>query len=269
MKPRLPCLLWCVGWCVLPTTGQSAGKPADGALVHCGDEQVAIVEGTQSKDGHFAAGWTLRPKTKKPPVDWSSYHADNPDAFVAKFNPQGSVDFPDDGDYRLVNGVLDLAARTFTVLAGDAPYYPGEPHSELEAVWSEDRHGRRYGVVSSVFGTNHSEGTAGLWLVTLDASGVHVADIKPAADRAVGGFLRKRDPKDAADYQWTFGFENDAPDGGVPMTIFKGDKLTLHFVAQVPEEARNLDAGYVSFSLSKGAVTGITSDEPFRRAERR
>ena len=251
-----------------PATSQSAGKPADGTLVRCGDDRVAVVEGTQSKDGHLAAGWTLRPKAKKPPVDWSSYHADNPDAFVAKFNPQGSVDFPDD-DYQLVNGVLDLAAKTFTPLVGEAPYYPGEPHSELDAVWSEDRHGSRYGVVSNIFGTNHSESTAGLWLVTLDAGGVRVADLKAEADKAVVGFLHKRDLKDAANYQWTFGFENDAPKGGPPMTVFKGETLTLHFVAQVPEEAKNLDAGYVKFALPKGAVTGITSDEPFRRAEMR
>ena len=249
--------------------GQTAPSSLDGTLVRCGTEQVAVVEGSASKDDRFAAGWTLRPKANQPPVNWSTYHRKDPAAFAAKFNPEGSVDFPED-KYELVNGVLDLTAKTFTPLAGGhAPFYPGEPHSELDATWSEDRHGIRYGVVNNVFGTNHSESTAGLWLVRMDTGGAHVVNLQPGADKAVAGFLRKRDPRDAADYQWTFSSDNVALPGEPAMIVFRGKTLTLHFIAQGSEEARNIDAGFVSFGLSKGMVTNITSDEPFRRAATR
>ena len=74
--------------------GQTARSSLDGTLVRCGTEQVAVVEGSASKDDRFAAGWTLRPKANQPPVNWSTYHRKDPAAFAAKFKPCGQRRLP-------------------------------------------------------------------------------------------------------------------------------------------------------------------------------
>ncbi len=100
VSPRHVVLL-CLMLLVARTYGQTTSSSLDGILVRCGTEQVAVVEGTASKAGCLAAGWTLRPKADKLPINWSTYNRKDPAAFVAKFNPEGTVDFPDDGDYQL------------------------------------------------------------------------------------------------------------------------------------------------------------------------
>ncbi len=245
--------------------GQTGGSSLDNAVVRCGAEQVVIVERTESKDGRFAAGWTIRPKGKQAPVDWSAYHRDDPLPFVKKYglndNPDEDGDDPDKSGYRLVNGVLDLRARTFTALTFESPYFPEKYRSSLEAAWSEDRHGTRYGVLANDVGSNHTDNTVDLQLVECRADGVQVKDLKPAADQAVRSFMRQRDPKDYKRYNWHYDFEAIGSHSEATLTPFEGDVLTVHFNAYMFLEPNNQDAGFVSFALPKGTVTGTTSEQ--------
>ena len=248
-----------------PARGQTDPASLAGTLVHCGSEQVAVIEDTVSKDGHFAAGWTIRPKGRQAAVDWSAYRRDDPSLFVRKYglndNPTANGDDPDKSPYRLVNGVLDLRAKTFTALAFESPYFPDKDRGELEAAWSEDRHGIHYGVLANSVGSNHTDHTVDLQLVEFGPGGVHVTDLKPSADRAVTDFMRRRDPKDYKRYAWHFDFEAIGPHSEATLTPFKGDTLTIHFDAEVFLESNNQDAGYVSFALPQGAITGTTADK--------
>ncbi len=240
-------------------SGQVFTHPLDGVLVDCGTEKVVIVEDTESKDGHFAAAWTLHPNGKKAPVNWSAYTRKDPAAFLVKF-PVG--DAPGQGSYSLVNGVVNLPGKTFVPLPSQDPYYPGKEHGSLRVAWSDDRQGVRYGVVGNTVGSNHSENTVELFLVALGGpGGPRVADLKADADKAVRGYLHKRDPKDAPRYEWSYDFTEFAEGSkkGRPQ-VFKGDTLTAHFNAEIPLEDSE-DPGCVSFSLPKGNVTGIVSDK--------
>lgn len=245
--------------------GQTDPSSLDGNLVHCGAEQVAIIAHTESKDGRFAAAWTIRPKGKQTPVDWSAYRRDDPLALVKKHglndNPGEDGDDPGQSGYLLVNGVLDLRAGTFTALAFESPYYPEKYRGGLEAIWSEDRHGARYGALANDVGSNHTDDTVDLRLVECGPDGVHVTDLKPAADRAVKSFLRRRDPKNYRRYSWRYDFEAIGHHSEATLTPFQGDALTVHFNADVFLEPNDQAAGYVSFALPKGTVTGAAAKE--------
>ena len=150
-------------------SGQVFTNPLDGVLVDCGTEKVVIVEETESKDGHFAAAWTLHPNGKKAPVNWSAYTRKDPAAFLAKF-PVG--DAPGKGQLQPGQRRGEPArqdvrppcpARTRTILARNtaACGSPGRTN----------RQGVRYGVVGNTVGSNHSENTVELFLVTLGGPG--------------------------------------------------------------------------------------------------
>ena len=263
MKPR--CLLLGLLLLTIHAYGQADSSALDGTLVRCGAERVAVLADTASKDGHFAAGWTIRPKGKQAPVDWSAYRRDDPLPFLKRYglndNPSEDGDDPDKSSYRLVDGVLDLRAKTFTAFAFASPYFPDKYRSELTAAWSEDRHGTRYGVVANSVGSNHTDNNVDLQLVEVGLGGVHFTDLKPAADQAVRSFMQRRDPKDYKRYAWHYDFEAIGQHSEATLTPFKGDTLTINFDAEVFLESNNQDAGLVSFALPKGIVTGTTAEK--------
>ena len=248
--------------------GQTDQPPLDGTLVRCGTEQVAIFGDTVSKARRFAVGWTIRPNGKQAAVDWSAYRRDDPLSFIKKYglnaNPTEDGDNPNRSGYWLVNGVLDLRAKTFSALAFESPYFPDKYRSELEAAWSLDRRGVRYGVIANSVGSNHTDNSVDLQLVESDLDGVHVTDLKPAADQAVKDFMRRRDPKDYKRYAWHYDFEGIGQHSEATLTPFKGDTLTIHFDAEVFLESNNQDAGLVSFALPKGTVVGTVADKKGR-----
>ena len=240
--------------------GQDASNHLDGTLVECGTDRVVILEGTASKDGHFAVAWTLRPKPGKPPVDWSAYDHTAPAAFAKRYQGEDSTDWPPDNGYQLVNGLVDLRAKTFTPLPGSDPYFPGEQHCHLDAAWSEDRHGSRYGVIINAAGNRHDESTVDLCLAFLGAGGARFVDLKPAADHAVREYLHRRDPRDYQKHEWSYDFDA-TPNGSKPLATFRGDVLTIHFNADIPDHDTDFDSGRVLFALPKGSVTGTSADK--------
>ena len=244
-----------------------------GTVVSCGAEQAVILEGSVSGDGRLAAAWTIRPKDKQAAVDWSAYHRDEPLTFVKKYGLNDNLsedgNDPAKSGYQLVNGVVDLRAHTFTAVASESPYYPDKYRSSLEAAWSPERRGVRYGVLANSVGSNHTDNNVDLQLVQFAPGDVRVTDLKPAADRSVLAFMKRRDPKDHKRYAWRYDFEAIGQHSEATLIPFKGDTLTVHFYAYVFLESNNQDAGFVSFALPKGTVTSIRADDAWRATFRR
>ena len=169
------------------------------------------------------------------------------------------------GDYTVVNGLVDLRAKHFTPWQSQEPHFAGMARADVEAAWSEDDKGVRYGVLFNNHQGNSYEVTVDLQLVVAGPGGAHLTDLKPAADAAIKTYLRKRAPKDAARYAWIHTVEPvDARRPAPP--LFKGETLSLPFTAAFSQETRNVDAGWVSFALPQGTVTGTVSDPVARKS---
>ncbi len=256
-------------WLAARASAQADPAPLDGTLVRCGADTVVVVAGTASSDGRHAAGWTIRPKDGQPAVDWSAYRRDDPQATVSKYhlndNPGEDGDDPAKSPYVLLNGVLDLRARKFVPLASGSPFFPYRRHASLAAAWSDERDGTHYAVLANNSGGRESEQTEDLSLVRLGPGAARVTDLRPAADEAVRGFLRRRDPKDCRRYVWSFDFLAIGAHSEATLVPFKNGALTIHFSANIPGEPNNLDVGYVTFMLPEGKVAGTVGDDAERR----
>ena len=136
----------------------------------------------------------------------------------------------------------------FTPLPSRDPYFRSKNHGGLEATWSDEAHGTRYGVIANNDGGHSFERTDELWLVAIDARGTRFSELTPVADKAVRAYLRKHDPEDAARSFWKYHFQ-----GG----CFQGQKLSVHFDAMIPID-EPVDDGTVRFALPKGAVISTT-----------
>lgn len=232
--------------------------------VDCGNEKVAIFEGTASKDGRYALGWTVRPNRKPGPVDWSSYRPDDPGDFYERhpFVGTGNDYDMDKQDYQLVDGVVDLRAKKFTPLQGNSPYYPGKNHWGLFVSWSKDRGGIRRAVV----GNQARFSTYNLWLVSLKPDGPQIVELSPRADKAVEAYLHKRDPKDYQRYGTSYELGDSARDSEPSGTVFAEDTVTIRFIAEIPKSERDHDAGRLTLSLATGEVLRIEPAKTSRPA---
>ncbi len=248
MKTLWPLLLLCLTSSAGPLFAQETTRqsPRD-LLVDCGSEKVVIVPGTQGLQAGLAVAWTLRPNRKRAPVDWSLYDDLGGSWYMLQ---KFSVDFehPSDGDYALLDGVVDLKRKVFTPLPSREPYFAGKNHGSLDADWSDEQNGTRYGIMANNGGGHYFERTFELWLVRIDAQGTHFVELTAAADKAVRAYLRKRDPEDAAHYVWKYDFQGDD---------FQGRKLSVHFDAEIPVR-EDIDDGVVHFILPAGTVIGTT-----------
>lgn len=234
---------------------QPAPTPAANPLVDCGSDKVAVFQDTTSKDGRYALGWTVRPNRKQEPVDWSIYNPDDVGAFYDKYPFVGTGDDDDMAkqDYRLMDGVLDLAAKRFTPLPTDNPYFPGKNHWDVGVSWSPGRTGVRQAVV----GIDARFNTYNLWLVLLKADGVQIVNLSPQADKAVAGYMRKRDPKDHARYAAIYELGEPARDGEPPGTVFMKGKVAIRFSAEVPKSETDHDGGLLTVAVPKGEVLRV------------
>lgn len=247
--------------------GQEAADPPPGVLVQCGDEQVATFGYTLSKDGRFAVGWTVRAKGgKKAPKPWVGFDRDDPATEATRRLLEDEDDAPRKNGYSVVDGLVDLQAKRFVPWQSQEPHFLGQARADVEAAWSENYQGTRYGILFNNHKGNSYYATMDLLLVTVGADGVHLTNLKPAADVAIKAYLRKRDPKDAARYAWICEANPVNSDSRHTITLFKGETLTLPFSAAIGLETQNVDAGRVSFALPQGTVTGIVSDPEARKS---
>ena len=241
-------LLFCLTWFAGQTLAQEGTAAASRRLlVNFQNVPVVIVPETEDSDAGLAVAWTLRPNRKHTTVDWSLY-SDEEGAYELLKKFPDDFEHPADGDYRLFNGVVDLKRKVFTHLPSRDPYFRSKNHGSLEANWSSEAHGTRYGVIANNGGGHSFERTYELWLVTIDARGTRFSELTPAADKAVRAYLRKHDPEDAASSFWKYDFLNGC---------FQGQKLSVHFDAMIPIDVP-VDDGTVHFALPRGTVTGTT-----------
>ena len=229
------------------------GDPRAGQLVDCGSEKVAIFEDTTSKDGHYALGWTVRPNRKQNPVDWSIYKPDDWGAFYEKHSFIGDEGNEENQAYLLVDGVLDLTAKKFTPIPSKIPCFPGKNHSDISACWSGDQQGVRYALAT----IDRRFNTAELWLLTIDAQGTRARNLSPEADKAVKGYMRKRDPKDYQRYEVAYLLNGRDGDSGGLLKAAAG-VVTIYFDASIPKDDVNHDDGYITLSLPQGTVIRVS-----------
>ena len=259
--------LFCVVLGVAHARGQDRADAPDGVLVRCGTEQVATFSGTESKDRRFAVGWTIRARgNEKAPAPWAAYNGEVPAVKAGRGRLENEDGSPRKGNYRVVDGLVDLKAKRFTPWQSEEPHYAGRARGSMEAVWSGDRQGTQYGVILNNHEGNSHQATTDLQLVVIGPDEVHLTDLKPATEGAIRTYLHKRDPKDAVRYAWicTADVLTSQSQGRQALTLFKGEALTLPFTASIPGEPQNVDAGRVSFALPQGTVTGTTSDAAAR-----
>lgn len=250
---------------VVSVFGQAPADPPLNHLVQCGSEAVATFDDTLSKDGRLVVGWTIRSKGKKPPAPWVDYDQDKPAVVANMHLLQNEDGTPRNGDCYAVDGLVDLKTKQFLELPSEDVAYQGRARGGFEAAWSGDKGGTRYGVLLNNHTGSHAIFTADLWLVEMRADGPHLTNLKPAAEGAIRGFLRKRDPKDAAQYQWQCNVDEITERGQGKYHVFKGGTLTLPFEANVIDKPSDADAGFLSFALPAGTVQGVAPDEAGRR----
>ncbi len=265
-KPPFVPFTVCLALFVVRAAAQDHTNPADGVVVQCGSEPVATFSGTRSKDGRYAVGWTIRAKgNNKAPSPWTVCDQADPTTAATLRLLENEDGSPRHGDYRVVDGLVDLKAKRFVPWQGGDFVYAGEAQASMVAVWSGDRQGTRYGVVFNNHEGNSYQATMDLQLVVVGPDGAHLSDLKLAADEAIKAYLQRRDPKDAAHYAWMCNPDVISQDGRQAVTLFKGETLTLPFEASVPQQYQNVDAGRVSFALPQGTVTGTVSDPAARK----
>lgn len=240
-------MLWSIGsaWTQAP-----AEDTQGDILIQCGADKVAIFADTTSKDGRFALAWTLRPNRKHDPVDWSLYRREDLGPFWEKHATEDQDWNMTNGDYLVVDGVVDLKAKKFTDLFSQQPYRPNKNHGHLAVDWSDAQGGTRYAVISNDLRFS----TEDLWLVVLTARGVRVVELTSQAYKAAVAYIRKRDPKDYKNYGATYEIGKAAADGEPSQTVFNKDSVSIRFVQEVPKSDTDVDYGKMIFSLPQGNV---------------
>ena len=225
--------------------------PKADTLVDCGKQKVAILGNTESKDGHYALGWTILPHRAKKAVNWSAYDRTDTSTFIASYPTKEDLS---PGDYALVNGILDLRAKRFTPLPTTHPFYPHKPDVEVHVAWSDDQRGTRFALV----GNDATDRTFNLWLVEASPRKISSPDFAPAAAKTVASFLRKQAPQQYAAYKPSFA-PADSPAGSKTSNgPFKGAVLEIPFRSAIPKnEAAARYAGTLTATLSRGKVTAV------------
>ena len=236
------------------STPAPAAAPADpkaDALVDCGRDKAVILGHTESRDGAYALAWTLHRHRAKKPVDWKAYDHNDPNTFIANYSTRDNLS---PGDYALVDGVLDLRAKRFVPLLTTEPYYPNKPDVTLHVAWSDDQHGTRFALV----GNDGTPRTFNLWLIEASPRRVHAEDLAPAADRAIGRFLRKQGVKNSGDYHPSFAPAPPSTDAKPALGPFKGTVLEIPFQAEIPRSDNTLQfGGTLTMKLASGKVVGV------------
>lgn len=164
----------------LHTAQVARGQEEAGQLVDCGTDKVVTFPKTMSKDGRFAAGWTIRPARRSvKPVDWSQWAEREESRFFERYPwDRAEVVRP---PYVMVEGAVDLKRRIF-VEVGEGWMVPPD------AVWSDgESDGRRYGVLSKT----RRRGARMLLLVVADKAGLRTVNLLDGAEKAMADFLRK------------------------------------------------------------------------------
>jgi uncharacterized protein YecT (DUF1311 family) len=220
-------------------------------LVPVANAQAAgVFEETLSPDHRYAIGWTILVKNPgASPVQWITWNPDSNDNFVALYGSD---------DYELTNGVIDIKGKAFLALPSDDPNIPPKNRGYTVAAWSPEKHGVRYALVQN----DARFYTENLWLITIDASGMHQQDLAGELAKALGPLLRTKRTVSVDEYGTLVKLKDDA--SGRSMVSFEGDTATFPFETDIPKSLleSSVIKGTVTVHLPEAKVIKTSSDTP-------
>lgn len=226
-------------------------EPSDShKLVDCGADKAVVIKDTESQDGRYAIGWTIRRRSKDAkPVNWSAWDGDLI-TFINRYETQ-DPERPH-APYELDNCLIDLKEKKMLILPSDWPYWPHKNRGYLDVVWSPVFKGSRYALVQndSRFYTHN------LWLAVIDSEGMHQRDIAPRLERPVVQFIRKMKPSSFADYGVFYPLHRSEFDT-LKDASFNDSSAEIPFLADIPksDDPNSSVTGIVTVRLPGGTVS--------------
>lgn len=227
-------------------------SPPEPGLIDCDMGKVAVFAGTESTDGRYATGWTIRVLRKDAkPVDWSLW---TPDADAIRYNY--IYDFKDGSNipYEVLNYVVDLRQKNTIPLPAEEPFFPGRRNADLNAYWNSDANFPRCGLTQ-----NESRfATENLWLIRIDNTGMSEVDLVKPLDQAVQKLLQSKMPINAA--QFAISFPKSDWDENYSLPKFHSASVDIPFTANLPKSDFDSVKGTVTVHLPDGAILSLSSD---------
>lgn len=155
-------------------------------LTDLGKMKVVLLNGTQTKDGAYALGWTVRAADKKtPPVNWSRWDKNEPGKFLEVYVYNDQKPNP----YEYVDCVVDL--RDGKIMEIPQTYF-ANVHTYLGIAWSPEENGRRFALVENR--GRHEE--SNIWLIEADGAKMRLKELYPALRKDLLPVLRDKRPYD-------------------------------------------------------------------------
>lgn len=237
-----------------------AETPREAGVINCDVGKVTTFEGTASKHGKYAAGWTVRVRDRSArPVDWSLWGSDaGRDTFRDKY-----IDHPNEdpkSPYEFMDCVIDLRRKTAVKLPSAEPYWLGQSHGDLHAYWGPDSELPVFGLIQN----QKRFATENLWLIKGADSGMSATDLVKTLEPAVRKLVRTRMPLNPEAYAISFP-NSDWDEESTP--VFYADSVTIPFTANLPKSSFNRVVGTISVHLPEGGFLKIESetrpDDPF------
>ncbi|HWB58489.1 MAG TPA: lysozyme inhibitor LprI family protein [Chthoniobacteraceae bacterium] len=217
-------------------------------LVDLNRTKIVIMADTQSKDGRYAVGWTLRPLNKKvAPVDWSLWSADDWNALPGHYHmEEDSGEAKYTADYFLV----DLQEKKTLALPADyKEMHPSAYNGSVDAAWSDEVGEKHHGV----FEFNYVGAAGEIFLVSL--SGNKMELIESDMDSVVDAQLPKHTSLD--DYTITYRLTEDVM--GRKLQPFHGAYADIIFGIGIRHDTHSPRAdGILTLRLADGKVTHVT-----------
>ena len=230
-------------------------------LIDCGSDKAVIFPGTESADGAYAIGWTLRPKKKgTPKVSWPLLDPEDVWPFLERYKWD-----PDDSTtpYSLVDFVIDLRHKKLFELPTEEPYWPNKGHGHLAVAWFPESKGQRYALVQN----DARFGTADLWLVSIDSDGdLHQTEIASNLNEFVEKVLTDKRPWLHEGYE--ISYRTGEGEQGTKGAIFRANEVEIPFEAEIPKTFEvEYPSGTITIRLPDATVTKVSCqtrrDDPF------
>ena len=221
-------------------------------LVDLGKFKAVIIHGTESKDGRYAVGWTIRTLKKGlKPVDWSFWDPDDSHKILDHYH---MLEADGSDNYEVDYFAIDLKGKT--TLAIPIDFYG--IHGGVTAAWSGDTGGKRYGLLQF----DHKWGTS-VFLAGIDARGMQLDDVTEDMAGAVEAILPRGDSPNASNniYVTYFYVTRDSDDK--QLQVFHGAYADISFDSIAPHNQDSPGAdGTVRLRLADAKVMRVSGDLP-------
>jgi len=231
-----------------------AARPINGdsdRLVDCGKFKAVIIHGTESKDGRYALGWTLRRINKKAEaINWSLWNG-GADELLEHYHMEEVGNDSASDDYSVDYYAVDLRNKKSVEIPADYQVIHGSPYGRgsISAVWSGDIAGKQYGILLFDY-----IGSTELDMVSL--SGKEMQCNGPyGLDDTVEAQLPKNTPLDRYGIYFHVGEDVE----GRKLPVFHGPYADIIFNIGIRHDADAPSAaGILTVRLADGKVMHVT-----------